>query len=106
MFDTEEMALYTTTPLLESTQLSQLLGSPVYLKLENTQPSGPFSFTTIKTFLHKSYVDKDSLLIEIDKIFKLSAIGSFKIRGIGMKCWKEVKERHCRHLISSSGGTH
>lgn len=34
--------LYIETPLLESMPLSQLLGIPVFLKMEALQPSGSF----------------------------------------------------------------
>jgi L-serine/L-threonine ammonia-lyase len=57
------------SPLVESVRLSQLLGAPVYLKLDALQPSG-----------------------------------SFKIRGLGIKCWKAVHERGVKLLVSSSGG--
>jgi L-serine/L-threonine ammonia-lyase len=45
--------------------------------------------------------------IGIDVFVKLESTqqtGSFKIRGIGNMCTKAVKERGCKHLISSSGG--
>ena len=39
--------------------------------------------------------------------FKMDALqpsGSFKIRGIGNRCQKAVREQGCQHFISSSGG--
>ena len=40
-------ALHSPTPLIESRALSALLGRPVWLKLENTQPSGSFKLRGI-----------------------------------------------------------
>ena len=40
-------ALHIHTPLIESRALSALLGRPVWLKLENTQPSGSFKLRGI-----------------------------------------------------------
>eukprot|EP01113_Clastostelium_recurvatum_P037417 TRINITY_DN5468_c0_g1_i1.p1 TRINITY_DN5468_c0_g1~~TRINITY_DN5468_c0_g1_i1.p1 ORF type:complete len:329 (+),score=65.69 TRINITY_DN5468_c0_g1_i1:37-987(+) len=38
------------------------------------------------------------------KLDALQPSGSFKIRGIGLTCYKAVKERGCTELITSSGG--
>lgn len=53
------------TPLLESVSMSKLLGSTVYLKMENSQPSGSFKIRGIghlcqqvgTPICHKVYLD-------------------------------------------------
>jgi len=44
---------------------------------------------------------KKHVLLKMDC---LQPSGSFKIRGIGYACYKAIKERKCRKLVSSSGG--
>jgi L-serine/L-threonine ammonia-lyase len=38
------------------------------------------------------------------KLDNTQQTGSFKLRGLGNNCTKAVKERGCKHIISSSGG--
>jgi len=64
-----QLMMYHPTPIIESSPISKLVSSTVYLKMENVQQTG-----------------------------------SFKQRGIGNFCAKAVRERGCKHLISSSGG--
>jgi len=45
------------TPLLESVELSKIVGFPTYLKCENCQPSGSFKLRGIGHFVQKSYED-------------------------------------------------
>src|SRR5690606_1024068 len=45
--------LYWQTPLLASFPLSEKVGKPTYLKLENLQPSGSFKNRGIGTFCQK-----------------------------------------------------
>ena len=40
--DVSEVELHVKTPLIFSAPLSRVANRPVYLKLENTQPSGSF----------------------------------------------------------------
>jgi len=46
-------AMYVQTPLIESRTLAKVAGCNVYLKLENTQPSGSFKLRGISNVVHK-----------------------------------------------------
>jgi len=45
--------MYAQTPLIESRILAKLAGCNVYLKLENTQPSGSFKLRGISNVVRK-----------------------------------------------------
>jgi L-serine/L-threonine ammonia-lyase len=73
---TEYTPLHINTPLIESLPLSSVIK-----QITNNQ--------------------KCKVLLKMDT---LQPSGSFKIRGIGHKCYKEIVERKKSKLISSSGG--
>jgi L-serine/L-threonine ammonia-lyase len=75
----ETVRLHVTTPVIESSPLSQLTSKTVYLKLDNAQQTGT------------------------KKLPRLTK-GSFKIRGIGHNCTCAVKQRGATQIFSSSGG--
>lgn len=59
-----EKGIFIKTPLIDSTPLSNLADAPVYLKLENAQPSGSFklrgiSFTCQQVTLIKQFISNE-----------------------------------------------
>ena len=60
---TEDIDLHVQTPLIYSAPLSKVAGRPVFLKLENTQPSGSFK---LRGRISRFYIGIETLDCHLD----------------------------------------
>ncbi|XP_071945359.1 L-serine dehydratase/L-threonine deaminase-like [Antedon mediterranea] len=84
MSDKQKQQLYVRTPLIESTALSKHAPFKVYLKLENTQPTGSFKIRGISNLCKKA-IEKGSKHIVSSSGGNAGIAAAYAARKLGVK---------------------